>query len=285
MERIKSLIGLDSFILTRVWMPARDALFRPWTPGLLEMTTTISAELDRRLAWSISACRLVPVTTARKIFPATTSCAKNVQSEKQDTHLFQISAHQLWSSCEVHCCSGWRPSLHYMQVLLAGGCALGFAPPQVLPLQFLNKSSWFCCTLHQRCNKEHTADQYEFISHQAAYGPVIRRSRLPSSLHEVGGGPSEHWWATPPALPPGHSWRCGSSPPHSVLPPCRARKTQKGCSTETHLSRRVNVSKAVGRAPRWEEYHVCHLYRQPVPGGAPVGCSLAILHLWCAHRP
>lgn len=47
---------------TRVWMPASDALLRPWTPGLLEMTTTISAELDGRLACSISACRLVPGT-------------------------------------------------------------------------------------------------------------------------------------------------------------------------------------------------------------------------------
>lgn len=179
------------------------------------------------------------------------SCANNVQLEKQDTHLFQISVHQLWSSCEVYCCSGWRPSHHSMQVLLSGGCALGFAPPQVLPLQFLNKSfspTVGFAALHIKVllkwHKAHAfSDQYAFISHQAAYGPVIRRPRLPSSLHEVGGGPSEHWWATPPALPPGHSWRCGSSPPRSVLPPCRAKKTQKGCSTEMHLSRRANVSK------------------------------------------
>ncbi|TNN56476.1 hypothetical protein EYF80_033346 [Liparis tanakae] len=43
---------------TRVWMPASDALFRPWTPGLLEMTTTISAAPAGRLACSISACKL-----------------------------------------------------------------------------------------------------------------------------------------------------------------------------------------------------------------------------------
>lgn len=41
-------------------MPANAALLRPWTPGLLEMTTTISAQLDGRLAWSIRAWRLVP---------------------------------------------------------------------------------------------------------------------------------------------------------------------------------------------------------------------------------
>lgn len=46
---------------TRVWMPAIDALFSPMTPGLLEMTTTISAELEGFLACSIRACRFVPV--------------------------------------------------------------------------------------------------------------------------------------------------------------------------------------------------------------------------------
>lgn len=43
-------------------MLASDALLRPWTPGLFEITTAISAELDGRLACSISACRLVPGT-------------------------------------------------------------------------------------------------------------------------------------------------------------------------------------------------------------------------------
>lgn len=43
-------------------MPASDAFFRPSTPGLLEMTTTISAELDGCLACSIRAWRLVPKT-------------------------------------------------------------------------------------------------------------------------------------------------------------------------------------------------------------------------------
>lgn len=52
--------SVDRFAFTLVCMPASDALFRPYTPGLLETTTTISAELDGRLACSMSACRLVP---------------------------------------------------------------------------------------------------------------------------------------------------------------------------------------------------------------------------------
>lgn len=99
-----------------------------------------------------------------------------------------------------------------MQILLSGGCALGFAPSQVLPLQFKKKKAavqqlvflHFTSKVYLN-DKERAADQYEIISYQAAYRPAIQQSRLPSSLHEVGGGPFERQWVTPPALPPGHS--------------------------------------------------------------------------------
>lgn len=54
------------WVLTRVWMPDMEALFRPSTPGRLEMTTTISAALDGFLTCSIRACRLVPETEEGK---------------------------------------------------------------------------------------------------------------------------------------------------------------------------------------------------------------------------
>lgn len=60
--------GYSLFVFTCVWMPASDAFFRPRTPGLLEITTTISAELDGCLACSISACKLVPGTNIPEDF-------------------------------------------------------------------------------------------------------------------------------------------------------------------------------------------------------------------------